>query len=119
MQDTRVIQASAPRSHEELLNRKKQAHEAEARIKELEQELEQVSELVHEDQLTGALNRRGLDETLERELNVPTAASRRQCRNARHRQFQAPQRLARASGGRPRSGAPDPSSKKPCGLPIR
>ena len=68
MHDTRIIQASAMRSHEELLAHKKQADEAEARIKELEQELEQVSELVREDQLTGALNRRGLDETIEREL---------------------------------------------------
>jgi diguanylate cyclase len=68
MHDTRIIQASALRSHEELLTTKKQADEAEARIRELEQELEQVSELVREDQLTGALNRRGLDETLDREL---------------------------------------------------
>lgn len=68
MHDTRVIQTSAMRSHEELLAHKKQADEAEARIKELENELEQVSELVREDQLTGALNRRGLDETIEREL---------------------------------------------------
>ena len=68
MHDTRIIQASALRSHEELLEHKKQADEAEARIRELEQELEQVSELVREDQLTGALNRRGLDETIEREL---------------------------------------------------
>ncbi|GAB5604710.1 GGDEF domain-containing protein [Sideroxyarcus sp. TK5] len=68
MHDTRVIQASALRSHEELLDTKKKADEAEARIKALEQELMQVSELVREDQLTGALNRRGLDETMEREL---------------------------------------------------
>ncbi len=68
MHDTRIIQASALRSHEELLEHKKQADEAETRIRELEQELEQVSELVREDQLTGALNRRGLDETIEREL---------------------------------------------------
>ncbi len=68
MQDTRVIQASALRSHEELLITKKQADEAEGRIKELEKELMQVSELVREDQLTGALNRRGLDEAIEVEL---------------------------------------------------
>lgn len=68
MHDTRIIQASALRSHEELLEHKKQADEAETRIRELEQELEQVSELVREDQLTGALNRRGLDETIDREL---------------------------------------------------
>ena len=69
MQDTRVIQASALRSHEELLVTRKQANEAEERVRKLEQELEQVSELVREDQLTGALNRRGMDETLEREFN--------------------------------------------------
>lgn len=68
MQDTRVIQASALRSHEELLTTRKQAHEAEERVRKLEHELEQVSELVREDQLTGALNRRGMDETLDREF---------------------------------------------------
>jgi diguanylate cyclase len=68
MQDTRVIQASALRSHEELLATRKQANEAEERVRKLEQELEEVSELVREDQLTGALNRRGMDETLEREF---------------------------------------------------
>ena len=68
MNDTRVIQDSARRSHEELLSTRKQAQAAEDRVKELEQELEQVSEKMHEDQLTGALNRRGLDETLEREI---------------------------------------------------
>lgn len=68
MQDTRVIQASALRSHEELLLTRKQANEAEERANKLELALEQVSELVREDQLTGALNRRGMEETLEREF---------------------------------------------------
>ncbi|MBI5429634.1 MAG: GGDEF domain-containing protein [Nitrosomonadales bacterium] len=67
MQDTRIIQASALRSHEELVNSRKQVNEAEARIRQLEQELAQVSEMVRADQLTGALNRRGLDEAFERE----------------------------------------------------
>ncbi|MBI4809569.1 MAG: diguanylate cyclase [Nitrosomonadales bacterium] len=68
MHDTRIIQASALRSHEVLISHKKQADEAETRIRELEHELEEVSELVREDQLTGALNRRGLDESIDREL---------------------------------------------------
>ncbi|MDP1679436.1 MAG: GGDEF domain-containing protein, partial [Candidatus Nitrotoga sp.] len=68
MQDTRIIQASSMRSHEELVSTRKQAHIAEERVKQLEQELEQVSELVREDQLTGALNRRGLDDVLDREI---------------------------------------------------
>jgi len=68
MQDTRVIQASAQRTHEELLSTRKQANEAEEKVKKLEHELETVSGMVREDQLTGALNRRGMDDTLEREF---------------------------------------------------
>ena len=68
MRDTREVQASALRSHEDLINTRKQAHDAEERVKQLEQELEQVSEKMHEDQLTGALNRRGMDEAMDREL---------------------------------------------------
>jgi diguanylate cyclase len=40
---------------------------AEQRIERLKSELELVNKLVREDQLTGALNRRGLDDALERE----------------------------------------------------
>jgi diguanylate cyclase len=69
MQDTRIIQSSALRSHEELLNSQKQVQEAENKIKQLENELAQVSEKVIEDQLTGVLNRRGLDEAFEREAS--------------------------------------------------
>jgi diguanylate cyclase len=68
MRETHAIQSSAQSSYEELVFSKKRTDEADARVKVLEQELVQVSELVREDQLTGALNRRGLDETLEREL---------------------------------------------------
>lgn len=68
MYDTRLIQESALRSHQELLETRKQADEAETRIRKLEEELLKVSELVREDQLTGALNRRGLDETMDVEL---------------------------------------------------
>jgi diguanylate cyclase len=50
-----------------LVETRKRVQESEAKIKQLEQELEQVSEKVREDQLTGALNRRGLDEAYERE----------------------------------------------------
>ena len=70
MQDTRDIQASALRSHEELLNSRKQVEDAEAKIIMLEKELSEVSELVHQDQLTGALNRRGLDAAFDRETKL-------------------------------------------------
>lgn len=67
MQDTRVIQASALRSHEELLDSRKQVIDAEEKITKLEKELSDVSEMVQQDQLTGALNRRGLDAAFERD----------------------------------------------------
>ena len=69
MQDTRLIRDNVQRSHKELLGSRHQVQEAENKIKQLEQELAQISELVHEDQLTGALNRRGLDTTFEREAS--------------------------------------------------
>ncbi len=75
MKDTRIIQASALRSHEELVGTRQQVQEAESKIRELQDELAQISELVHEDQLTGALNRRGFDMAFEREAS---SADRRQ-----------------------------------------
>jgi diguanylate cyclase len=72
MHDTSVIHASTLHTHDELLSHKKHADDADARVKKLEVELEQVSELVREDQLTGALNRRGLDETVDREIKRAT-----------------------------------------------
>ena len=51
--------------HDELLGTRKQVQEAETKIKQLELELNHVSELVREDALTGALNRRGLDATFK------------------------------------------------------
>ena len=46
---------------------REQVVRAEQRIEHLKSELELVNRLVREDQLTGALNRRGLDGALERE----------------------------------------------------
>ena len=69
MQDTRLIRDNAQRSHKELLGSRMQVQESENKIRQLEDELAQVSELVHEDQLTGALNRRGLGMVFEREAS--------------------------------------------------
>jgi diguanylate cyclase len=55
------------RSHEELVEARTHVQQADQRIHELEHELEEVANLVREDQLTGALNRRGMDEAFERE----------------------------------------------------
>jgi diguanylate cyclase len=68
MRDTKFAQAEALRSRDQMINARQEVTDAEARIHELESKLEQMSELVREDQLTGSLNRRGLDDVFEREL---------------------------------------------------
>ncbi len=67
MQETRTIQINAQRSRDELQQTRQKVLESEARIKELEHELETTSDLVRHDQLTGALNRRGLEEIFKKE----------------------------------------------------
>ncbi len=67
MRDTRVIQEEARRSRDELQAARDRGREAEQRIEQLQKELEEASRLMRHDQLTGALNRRGLEETFEKE----------------------------------------------------
>jgi diguanylate cyclase len=50
-----------------MLAARQEVEEAEAKIFALEAELRHMSELVREDQLTGSLNRRGLDDVFDRE----------------------------------------------------
>jgi diguanylate cyclase len=68
MRDTRTAQDEALRSRDEMIAARQEAQEAEARINDLESKLHHMSELVREDQLTGSLNRRGLDDAFEREV---------------------------------------------------
>ena len=77
MTETRTIQEEARRSRDELLTARKQASEAEQRIATLQAELEETSRLMRHDQLTGALNRRGLEEMFQ------TEAARAQRRGSR------------------------------------
>lgn len=62
LQETRGLNAI-----DELTTARRQVAEAERRIETLKAELETVSGLLREDQLTGALNRRGLEEAFARE----------------------------------------------------
>ena len=62
--DTRSMQLDVVRSRDELVEARSRVNEAQLRIDELEKELQAVSEKVREDQLTGAMNRRGLEESL-------------------------------------------------------
>lgn len=68
MRDTKIAQTEALRSRDQMVKAQQEVQDAEARIHELESKLEEMSELVREDQLTGSLNRRGLDDAFEREV---------------------------------------------------
>ncbi|GAC1415017.1 MAG: diguanylate cyclase [Burkholderiaceae bacterium] len=68
MRETRAAQGEALRSRDEMLSARQEMQQAEHRIHNLESQLEKMSELVREDQLTGSLNRRGLDEVFHREF---------------------------------------------------
>ena len=67
LRETRAVQAEALKSRDRMVAARQEMTDAETRIHALEEELRHMSELVREDQLTGSLNRRGLDDVFERE----------------------------------------------------
>ncbi|GGC99920.1 GGDEF domain-containing protein [Undibacterium terreum] len=69
LDETKLVQSEAIRSRDMMLAAQKEVKEAEDRIKELEEKLAHMSELVREDELTGSLNRRGLDDVFDREAD--------------------------------------------------
>ncbi|AVZ79587.1 GGDEF domain-containing protein [Zoogloeaceae bacteirum Par-f-2] len=75
MRETRNIQQRAASSRNELLAAQQRVQQAEARIAALQAELDEASRLVSHDPLTGALNRRGLEEMFDKEA---ARAARRQ-----------------------------------------
>ncbi|MEB0133756.1 GGDEF domain-containing protein [Actimicrobium sp. CCC2.4] len=68
MRDTRQAQYDALQSRDDMIVARQAGEAAEQRIHDLESQLAAMSELVREDQLTGSLNRRGLDDVFDREL---------------------------------------------------
>ncbi|MBS4098230.1 MAG: diguanylate cyclase [Sulfuricella sp.] len=68
LRDTKNMQSDIQRTRDELNEARREVGEAEMRVRQLEIELQQVSEKVREDQLTGALNRHGMEEVFHREL---------------------------------------------------
>jgi len=68
MRETRVIQLNAQRSHDELIDMKRRVDESEKEVARLQEELSHASEMVRHDALTGALNRKGMNEALEAEV---------------------------------------------------
>ncbi len=66
--DIHAMNADAQQSQSAFLETQKKVEEAEKKINELTIKLDYISEVAHEDFLTGALNRRGMDEAIEREF---------------------------------------------------
>lgn len=69
LRDTKSMQLDIQRTRDELIQARHEVEAAENKVRELEAELEQVSEKVREDQLTGALNRHGMEDAFHRELS--------------------------------------------------
>jgi diguanylate cyclase len=68
MRDTSVMQTDIMRSRDDLLNQQRAANDTQVRLQKLQEELQQLSEVVRIDQLTGVLNRRGMDEAFNTEI---------------------------------------------------
>lgn len=68
LQATRVAQSATAQSRTELEDLRSSMDQANLEIGRLQKELDEASAMVRHDPLTGALNRKGLDETLEREI---------------------------------------------------
>jgi diguanylate cyclase len=69
LRETRLVQASTSRTHDELVKSREAAIHAERRIGELEAELTHMSTLVRIDPMTQCLNRRGMDHEFQKEAS--------------------------------------------------
>jgi len=68
MRETRNMQISTARSHDDMGDMRQRVQNAEHEVERLMAELSQASEMVRIDPLTGALNRKGMEEALQREV---------------------------------------------------
>jgi diguanylate cyclase len=68
MQDTHEMQNNLLRSQDVLIEQRNKVEATEERIRRLELELTELSEKIRIDQLTGTLNRRGLEEAFKQEI---------------------------------------------------
>lgn len=64
---THAIREKVSDSHQEMLQMRERVEQADHQIALLQSQLAQASQMVRHDQLTGTLNRKGLDETFQRE----------------------------------------------------
>lgn len=77
--ETSRIQEKIRKTHDELQGARNHASAAQQRVRELEGELAKASDMVRHDHLTGALNRRGLGEVLEKEISRAKRCESRLC----------------------------------------
>ena len=68
MRETRSVQLTVQRSRDEMNEMRQRVDEAEKEIVRLQTELAQAGEMVRHDTLTGALNRKGMEEAITREV---------------------------------------------------
>lgn len=68
MTATRAMQLNAQRSRDELQAMRQRVVETEKELERLQTELSQASEMVRIDPLTGTLNRKGMEEAMDREV---------------------------------------------------
>lgn len=68
VQETQKVQKSVLNHRNDLLVAQTEINAAQSQITQLETQLQEMSEQVQEDHLTGALNRRGLDNAFRREV---------------------------------------------------
>ncbi|HEY1182138.1 MAG TPA: GGDEF domain-containing protein [Rhodocyclaceae bacterium] len=68
MRETRNMQINTARSHDDVGSMRRRVQEAEHEVERLMSELSQASEMVRVDPLTGALNRKGMEEAMQREV---------------------------------------------------
>ena len=69
LEDTRSISFNIRQSREVLVETQQRVAESERLVQELTAKLEHVNEVAHEDFLTGTLNRRGMEQALDREFD--------------------------------------------------
>ncbi len=69
MEETSQMQKSTSNYRNDFLSARAEVDLAQSKINQLENELHEMGEKVHEDHLTGILNRRGLDNAFERETS--------------------------------------------------
>lgn len=79
LSETKQMQDSVLSSRDEFLAARAKVEIAEGKISQLETELLEMGEKVHEDHLTGILNRRGLENAFERESARATRSHKPMC----------------------------------------